>query len=510
MDIVKDPEVLSSFCRVMVQTSIQKAIYIGDGEQKRHDDRLDYRWIDSFIKLIVVLLKTFDFSKFEFMTKVFESIYDQLDEDHTIKQKEFNQKPYYRLLMNILTAVNRSDCFNPKTHLLILFSLAELFNKLNPNKYPGFAFAWLGLISHKNFMPHFLKTSPSLQEYSLINRQNFQAGLTPQQRAMMQQNTDNMFYQKWFKMKELIVNLFIFLKNNMSQEDGQNVSQSVVEFYSATLRVCLVILHDFPEFLCDFHFNFVNALPDHCVQLRNLILSAFPKNIQPPNPFGRNLKVDLLTDVKSQPKILSNYDNYLSLMNIREDLEEYFKTKKPKLVQTICEKMMQSEEIINGVLKINLNVINAVVLFIGNHSQSKHNSDSCYKESMELFKQIMLNLNSETRKCFINSIINELRYPNNQTYYFSCIILYLFVESNSEVIQEQIAKVLFERLQVHRPHPWGLMISFRELIQNPKYGFMRKSFIVKNQETVDKLFETKLKPFNPFINNRQPTGETEM
>ena len=63
------------------------------------------------------------------------------------------------MLMNILTAVNHSQCFNQKTHLLILFSLADLFNKLNPNKYPAFAFAWLELISHKQFMPHFLKGS---------------------------------------------------------------------------------------------------------------------------------------------------------------------------------------------------------------------------------------------------------------------------------------------------------------------------------------------------------------
>ena len=36
----------------------------------------------------------------------------------------------------------------------------------------------------------------------------------------------------------------------------------MIKFYEATLRICLVILHDFPEFLCDFHFNFVNSLPE--------------------------------------------------------------------------------------------------------------------------------------------------------------------------------------------------------------------------------------------------------
>jgi len=34
-----------------------------------------------------------------------------------------------------------------------------------------------------------------------------------------------------------------------------------------------------------------------------------------------------------------------------------------------------------------------------------------------------------------------------------------------EVIQEQITRVLLERLIVNRPHPWGLLITFIELIK---------------------------------------------
>ncbi|KAI7990851.1 Protein VACUOLELESS1 [Camellia lanceoleosa] len=34
-----------------------------------------------------------------------------------------------------------------------------------------------------------------------------------------------------------------------------------------------------------------------------------------------------------------------------------------------------------------------------------------------------------------------------------------------EIIQEQITRVLLERLIVNRPHPWGLLITFIELIK---------------------------------------------
>jgi hypothetical protein len=158
MGIDSEPKLLFSFCRVMVQTSIEKALIYGDDSgEKRPADRLDFRYIDSFVKLIVIILKMFSFNKHEFMTKVLEFIGEVLDEDHRTKKAEFNQRPYYRMLMNILTAVNHSDCFNQKTQLLILFSMADLFKNLSPTHYPAFCFSWLELISHKQFLPHFLR-----------------------------------------------------------------------------------------------------------------------------------------------------------------------------------------------------------------------------------------------------------------------------------------------------------------------------------------------------------------
>lgn len=58
-----------------------------------------------------------------------------------------------------------------------------------------------------------------------------------------------------------------------------------------SLRLILVLLHDFPEFLCGYHFAFCDAIPANCIQLRNLILSAFPRNMRLPDPFTPNLRV---------------------------------------------------------------------------------------------------------------------------------------------------------------------------------------------------------------------------
>ena len=40
--------------------------------------------------------------------------------------------------------------------------------------------------------------------------------------------------------------------------------------------------------------------------------------------------------------------------------------------------------------------------------------------------------------------------------------------ASQEIVQEQITRVLLERLIVNRPHPWGLLITFIELIKNPR------------------------------------------
>ncbi len=65
-----------------------------------------------------------------------------------------------------------------------------------------------------------------------------------------------------------------------------------------------------------------------------------------------------------EPRILSNYEAYLSVNNLKEDLDNYFKSKKFSLIKEICTKMMESKERINGREIPSSAVINAVVLYI--------------------------------------------------------------------------------------------------------------------------------------------------
>ena len=50
-------------------------------------------------------------------------------------------------------------------------------------------------------------------------------------------------------------------------------------------------------------------------------------------------------------------------------------------------------------------------------------------------------------------------------------------------------RVLLERLIVNRPHPWGLLITFIELIKNPTFKFWTHEFVHCAPE-IQKLFES--------------------
>lgn len=85
----------------------------------------------------------------------------------------------------------------------------------------------------------------------------------------------------------------------------------VIFFFQGTLRVLLVLLHDFPEFLCDYHYVICDVIAPNCILMRNLILSAFPRNMRLPDPFTPNLKVDLLPEITQAPRILANFNNLI-------------------------------------------------------------------------------------------------------------------------------------------------------------------------------------------------------
>jgi CCR4-NOT transcription complex subunit 1 len=53
---------------------------------------------------------------------------------------------------------------------------------------------------------------------------------------------------------------------------------------------------------------------------------------------------------------------------------------------------------------------------------------------------------------------------------------------DEEKVREQIARVLVERLVVHRPHPWGLIVTLLELFRSREQEFWNLTAVRQTPE----------------------------
>ena len=69
-----------------------------------------------------------------------------------------------------------------------------------------------------------------------------------------------------------------------------------------------------------------------------------------------------------------------------------------------------------------------------------------YNYVLLLLKSVIAMYSITGRYLFLNAIANQLRYPNSHTHYFSCALLSLFAEANTEAVQEQITRFVYSGL----------------------------------------------------------------
>jgi CCR4-NOT transcription complex subunit 1 len=286
--------------------------------------------------------------------------------------------------------------------------------------------------------------------------------------------------QKGFALAhQLLLDLFIFLEPYLKKGE---LAESMRTLYKGTLRVLLVLLHDFPEFLCEYHSSFVSVIPVNCVQLRNIFLSAFPRNMTLHDPFSVGLKIDLLPEIQVPPRILSPLG---ALGGIRADVDLYLKQRgPPSFLNDLLPKLLnRSGEVHPG-------IANSLVVYLGMQAsmQQRNQQPLMHTPEMDILMALM-KFDDKNRYLVLNAIANQLRYPNTHSHFFSCVLLFMFGESKSDAIKEQITRVLLERLIVHRPHPWSLLITFIELIKNPRYAFWTHSF-TRCAAEIERVFES--------------------
>lgn len=282
-----------------------------------------------------------------------------------------------------------------------------------------------------------------------------------------------------------------------------NASETARDMYRGVLRVLVVLHHDFPEFLVENHFSLCNYVPARCTQLRNLIVSAIPSSFSElPDPFTAGLKVDRLEEIRKSPTIRGDIEASLRQAHIKNTIDNALGSSdlRESEVQTVISSIHNAKHQRLGFAappgSVGTALLNALVIYLGTKAitsaGSKGPSFSSTSPTAMLFSRLASGLNPESRFHLISAIINQLRYPNSHTHYFSYALLHLFGTSggaggtkNGDAqddalqaeIQQQITTVLLERLIVHRPHPWGLIITLLEILKNPIYAFWELDFV---------------------------------
>ncbi|EPZ34325.1 CCR4-Not complex, Not1 subunit of unknown function DUF3819 domain-containing protein [Rozella allomycis CSF55] len=338
------------------------------------------------------------------------------------------------------TALPTSEAFRFR----VLECFATLLHLIRPTVVPEFVFAWYEMITHPKFVLLESRSTWPLFHSLLLDALEF---------------------------------LYPFLKK-------PDLKESIRVIYR--------------DFLCEYYFDICNLIPSTCIQLRNLVLSAFPRNMKLPDPFTKDLKMNSLDESKLLPKIFFNQKNEFQnfpkeisnhLGKLQNILESKFKEKELK------EKEFKEKELKdfitdyfkndNSFASIHALVLSAGIIGINlNHTQNLSSSSS-----MVFFNTLCSELDSANLHSVLDSIANQMRFPNIHTNHFSSIILNLFQSAKSESIKEHITRVLLERLIVNRPHPWGLLVTFIELVKNPIYSFWSHSFTHVAPD-IERLFDS--------------------
>lgn len=446
------------FLRLTTEVVVESCVKSADATKG-----LRYDAIDGYSKLLSYLVihmngggttEQVTQQRLGMLNKVLGCITRSLVTSHEKAQQtnsQWDQRPWFRLLLDLVCELNTPNQLMDSMKSSIVNVFGSAFHVIQPLVVPGFSFAWLELISHRMFLSNLL--------------------LAKDQKG-------------WGVMHQLLIDLFLFMEPHLRKLE---LTDALKKYYDGTLRVILMLVHDFPAFLAAYHLSFCNVIPENCVQLRNIVLSATPKGVPFHDPINRNFKIDQLPEIAQSPLILSNVVG--PLMSFKNELDNYLRGQQSPDFFNILLGQLRKED---NSKELDAPKVNSVVLYVGMQGLARLQNDQISSNlsrtpEMELFQKLM-ELDDHGRYIILNAFANQLRYPSSHTHYFSCVMLFLFNETKDEGVKEQITRVLLERLITQRPHPWGLLITFIELIKNTKYQFWNHSF-TRCATEIEKVFE---------------------
>lgn len=466
--MVTDHENMCLFLRICIDVSVDRFEHQFQSSGLANDAYLP---IDSLAKLVVRLLDTssgrvgeVQRNKPAYFESMMSLILLVLNHHHVVRGEAFNQKVFFRLFSTILHEFSRSaGQFSDNERKQFYHVFADAFMKLQPSRYPGFIFGWTALISHRDFMPYLL--------------------LLPQ-------------HDGWEQLVQLLECLLQFLGELLKQ---LHISPVAKDVYRGTLKVLVVLQHDSPEFLSSNYIRLCSAIPQHCIQLHNIILTAGPSAFaKMPDPLQLGIKIDRVDDIRESPLVLMDVETPLKEAGLYDLINQTLQSSPSEdTIAHIAHAIQRRKGHETGVgympIHVDLQLINAITVHIGMQTVEKmiQKGGALFvpgSPDSALLTMLIHELGPEARYYFLNSMINHLRFPNAHTLYFSQALLHVFGndfnDQEETEIRQQITRILLERLIGPWPQPWGLLITIVELIKNDKYMFFDLPFIKSAPEVV--------------------------
>ncbi|KAL2260324.1 hypothetical protein VTK26DRAFT_5684 [Humicola hyalothermophila] len=434
-----------------------------------------YQAIEALVRMIIIFVKSHHDNEdreqsagVAFLDSIFSLGVLVLNNHHVKRGESFGQRVFFRFYALLLHEIADLAGHLPEgSYEQILLKFAARLYDLRPSLFPGFVFAWASLLSHRNFLP------PILQ---LPNKSG------------------------WAPFTKLLSEFLAYLGDLLK---AFNVSALAKEMYHGVLKLLVILHHDFPNYVAANHVQLCQQLPPHATQLINLILASAPDaSNKQVDPFQPGLKVDRISDMKEAPA--STFDSAgllreIGLLDILEHALQNGPSEDAIAQINHAINKAEGESTTFGYVPVSVNrqVIDAVVAqfakFAVNRAASK--SDAAIfvpgASDVKTLHMLVTEVSPEARYYLLSSMVNELRFPNASTNYFSHALLEVFGHDMSDPeetdIRQQILRILFERVVGYWPQPWGLMITTLELLKNEKYQFFELPFVKGTPEVAERF-----------------------
>ena len=440
-NFIRDSKQLISYIMVITQKCVNKSSL---------NDALYYPEYEA--KSIYILLKILpnDIDKLKIFEDILIGIFKTFHYDYMKSIFNFNQRPYYKLLFNLIVLLGNFQKEKNSKYIKIDYMnlILEFLKIVSPLNYPGFFLAWLDLISCDKFISCFLD-----EIYSPINNNSINI-------------LDNYCH--------LILNLFVFLR---SSRNFNNISINKIIMDNLYKFICL-LSYSYPEFIISYSSCLIISLgpENNFRQLKNIILSTTPENIcnlKNLDYVNKNLEEEV--NDKNIPNI--QYGNLFNIRKVLKNkylylLDEYLKYNDNLAIKNICC-ILNDNNRKKEYLFLN---IYAIVIYWEEKINIDNNN---IKKAYTFFLQMIQKLINKNRNYLINALLNELKCISKQTLYFILILFYILNNINNSEIEENIITLLFERL-LNKPIPWGIeLMSKKLLFKNDGYKLFNQTFVTK-------------------------------